>query len=394
MLMIKSSIMKKYKTIVLKYLLFLLSVPFRLLTLWKNDKGKKINTILVVRLDHIGDVIMTTPAFRALKEEYPNAKVYALISTISKELLLHNNFIDKIFCFDWPWPYDTRNNRFTIKHFIDYLKLRKELLRENIDLMIDFRSDVRFYILFGILLKIKKRVASSRLGGDYLLTHVAPYIRDHHEQERIRDVLQAINVKVNRLRGELFLDREDWHNIENKIQPLANLKNEPYVVLCPKAEKKIKEWTLDRWSLVAAYLFKRYNLNVIVCGTNHDVGECEKICKDAGDGVYNMAGRTSLRELAALLGKAELVIGIDGGPLHIASCYEIPIIALFGPTRPQEFRPYSSYARIIEKGICICDRDKHLVCNNPINGKAFCMDSISTDDVRNAIDQIMGDKLK
>jgi ADP-heptose:LPS heptosyltransferase len=369
----------------------------RLVLFWKNNPEpykilqKAPNKILVIRLDHIGDIIMTIPALRAIREHYKNTEIIILGSANVIELLKNEGIIDRFMIYNWPWPYDN-NNRFTLTNIKKYFILLSQLRKESIELLIEFRGDLRFVILFGLFAGIKFRVSSLRSGGNKLLTVAAPYKKSTHEVEKSLEIIKSVGIQTLSQRPRLTLSNEDYENAKRITSHITSdsIINE-YVVISPSSAKRIKSWPYDNFKSVVSHITKEYGRNVFVVG-NYDDTQIGEYITENNDFAFSLTGKTSLRILAAILSKADLVIGIDGGVLHIASCFDIPIIALFGPTRPEEFAPITPFVHILEAKVCECDRDVHLKCSVPFNGYAKCMSALQLKTVINEIDMIYQQK--
>ena len=382
-----------YKVFGIRVIEYIVAAFFKGFTILPGKKRRKnvgdTPKILLCRLDHIGDVIMTTVALRAIKEKYPNATVSILTSKACIPLFEGNPFVNQCYSFNWPWPYDTFNNRFTIKHVKCYYKLYKELKREKFDIMIECRGDIRIFFLFGVLLFIPVLAATTRTGGDFLLSHPADYNGTHHELERVADVLKVLDIPVNRMRGELCLFETDFKATNQIIQEITGMNSLSYAVISPTAAKRVKEWIPFRWKEVADYIYLKHNCLVFFAGTKADEPGIDNLIGTTNFGIYNFAGKTTLRQLAALLYGAKIIIGVDTGTLHMGACFDVPVVSLFGPTYPQEFRPYTPFGKVIDLDICFCDRDKHLKCSKPEGDVSFCMNAISVKSVCETIDQLM-----
>jgi ADP-heptose:LPS heptosyltransferase len=104
---------------------------------------------------------------------------------------------------------------------------------------------------------------------------------------------------------------------------------------------------------------------------------------------FSFAGKTSVRELAALISLSAIVVGVDTGVLHIASCFELPVVAIFGPTRSVEFQPYSPHTHLVQTNTCQCNQFMHLKCDCPLEGYASCLYNLSASSVIDVISDII-----
>lgn len=345
--------------------------------------------ILLLRLDHIGDVVMTSPAFSLLKSRFPNAKIFLLTDNTGRELFKSDPLIDHIFAFNWPWTHQKNNNRFTYSKFKELVRLIKNLRKEKIDVCVDFRGDLRFVILFGILSGAKIRIGNNRTGQTSLLHYSSNYNKSMHEVERALDVVKCFAKPEGKIRPKLVIHEHEIHAVKSLT---VSQTNYPFplkiAIIAPYSSQDIKSWPLCYFNEVIKHL-QVTGFVVIVAGTQDDVAASNELVKGFSGNVYSFAGKTSIRELAALVSLSSLVVGVDTGVLHIASCFNVPIVAIFGATRPVEFRPYSPFTRIVESGTCTCNRFLHLKCEYPCNGYAMCLHNTSPEMVKQAIDEVL-----
>lgn len=346
--------------------------------------SSSIKRILVLRLDHIGDVVMSTPVLEALSSSYPQAEVHLVCNSAAATLLGAHPRIHQIHSFDWPWPYDSRNNTFTRRTALSYLRLRKQLSAHRFQMMLELRGDIRFHVLFGVLLRIPIRVSSLRTGGRKTLTHCVVDDLEQHEIERTASILSSIGIPKPQLRPYVPVTAENVAAAKAVRASRGGLKK--YAIFAPFAAKRVKEWDESRWVQLAREVSSRWRVQVLVSGGPADADACKRIAESAGGNTASIGGEVSLSSLAALLRDAEFGVGVDAGTLHIASAFDVPIVALFGPTRHKQYGPYSPLATIVDHEKCRCDQDKHLKCRFPSTSGALCLDLISVEDVLIAIE--------
>lgn len=379
--------MKDLLLYIIDKVLFLLFFPFYM-AVKKRKKNEQGKVFLLSRLDLIGDVLMTTCSIRAIKEAYPAAKIYLLISPACSKIIELNPFIDGIFYFEWPWPVLKPAVKLSFKHFADYCKLYGKLRAIKADIFIEFRGDIRIFFLFGFLLGIPRRVSSLRMGGRSLLTDPVAYDKEHHELERVVDILSFLKIPVNRKRPEIFFSSNDLLKVNDLLANYLSNEQSDYAILSPFSGKRIKEWQPEHWTAVGNYLFENYQIPTFIIGQKNNKTAASYIAKSGAGSIIDLTGETSLTQLAVLMSKSTMVLGVDSGPLHLASCFDIPILSLFGPTNQKEFRPFSPYTKVIDLGICVCDKDKHDSCFKSKNGFTLCMTEITNEIVFSEIDKV------
>jgi len=381
----------KKKGFALKIVNALISVlyfPVRVLS--KKPELSKLapEKILLLRLDHIGDVVMTSPAFSSVRERFPKSKILLLTDTVGQQLFGEDPRIDEVLVYNWPWVHQKKNNRFTTEKVRELLMLIRRLRHENIDLLIDFRGDLRFIVLFGILTGAKIRVSNSRCGNNSLLHASSQYDVSKHEVERSQEVLECFGPQDNPGRPRIYLTEREIPAIRKKVELLTGeaFPNK-LAIIAPYSSKDVKSWPASYFSEVISAL-SADGYTVIVAGTKDDSEDAQLMISGMNGKVYSLAGETSIRELAALVSVASMVVGVDTGVLHVAACFDVPIVAIFGSTRSIEFRPYSPFARILETSTCRCNQFLHDQCDYPVNGYAECLATLRPSQVLKAIAEI------
>ncbi|RWZ88332.1 MAG: lipopolysaccharide heptosyltransferase family protein [Hydrotalea sp. AMD] len=379
------------QNIVIKIAIFIFYIIGKTQSLSLKKRNINLNkaTFLVCRLDHIGDVVMTTPAFRSIKEAYLGSKVFLLTNSSSRSLIDNNPFIDELIYFNWPWPYDKRNNYWTLKNLLKCIKTIKYIRSKHIDCFIEFRGDPRFVFLFGILANIPLRISSLRKGGKSLLTYGVSFNEDEHQVDVVAKILNLIDVKIANKRPEIFLNDIDRKNIKEILNSEQLPFDSLYAVISPFSAHSVREWPFYNWNIIAEFLKTKFDMFSIIVGTKEDYDIAASDIANNKEYIFNLCGKTSLRNVAALMENARIVIGVDTGTQHIASCFDVPLITIFGPAKPQQTRPITPYGIYIDNNYCVCDRSKRIMCNHPENGYSKCLIETSTEQVCVAISNIL-----
>jgi ADP-heptose:LPS heptosyltransferase len=133
-----------------------------------GERSKTINSILLIRLDHLGDVLLTTPAIKSLKQQFPDAQVTMVIKEWSFEVIRNNPHIDKIITFNPYWTISSEEGT-EIESVVGMYRLIRMLRKERFDLAIDFKGDPR-NILIAYLSGARRRISYGIRGGGFLLT--------------------------------------------------------------------------------------------------------------------------------------------------------------------------------------------------------------------------------
>lgn len=285
----------------------------------KNQKLINVKKILVIRLDHIGDVITSIPALRALRKHYSKAHITIVVRSLTKEIIENCPYIDEIIVYD-PFWYRGKKNLNILSH----IKFIHGLRKQKFDLAIDLRGELRNIIL-AYKTKSRYRLAYDVKGGDFLLTHIGDYKDNIHIIDRNLNLLKKIGINSNDRRLELFIARKEKKFIDDLLN---NYKIKKFVIIHPGSGGNLKLWDNKKFANIGDYLSRKYN--VIITGSKNEELIVNEIISNMDKKPINLIGKLSLNQLAELIRRAELFISPDSGPMHIAKAVNTKLIALFG----------------------------------------------------------------
>ncbi len=333
--------------------------------------------ILVVNVNWLGDVIFSTPVFKALKKAYPEAKVSCLAPPRVKEVLEQVPGVDEVIVYDeqraHAWP-------------LDKLRLIKELRAKKFEkAFLLHRSLTRALLVF--LAGIPERIGYDAKGRGIFLTHkVAPLTQSSHRSDDYLNVIESYGIKVEDRSCEIKVSetaREETKRIlrERKIED-----KDFVVVVNPGGNWDLKRWDKKNFALLIRRLIRELNVKVIVPGAPKDFELVEDITRISEVDPVILAGETSLAQLAALMERANLVIAADTGPLHLANSVGTKTIGLFGPTRPEITGPRGPGTTVILQHDVGCNREACYFLACPDN---VCMQSITVEEVVESVKHVM-----
>ena len=206
---------KKIVTAIVDFIGYIIWTPVNLFRK-KHPFLTGIKEILVIRTAYIGDVVMTLPILKPLKELYPDSRLTFLTGLKAAELLRNNPYIDEILGYDAFWFY-TKVGK---KALMDYFRFLKVLRRRVYDLVIEARGDIRDIALLAYLSKSRYKVSYKVGGGGYLLTHVVPYEEVKHKVEYHLDIVRFLGGDITGLEWRIYLTPEEktalWNNLRTK----------------------------------------------------------------------------------------------------------------------------------------------------------------------------------
>ena len=360
---------------------------YRLFRLNSSHKQKelpigRIRKILIVRIDGLGDIVMSTPAFRALRNIFCDSYITLLSANWSKALVEVMPIFDEIIYFDAPWL--VKRKRKKIRRIVGIIR---KLRKENFDLFIDLRGDFRNNILM-FFCKAKYRVGFHITGCHFLLTHVVPCDENHHPVKMALSLVEYLN-QENKEKYKMSL----WVKEEDRKATAELLRKEGtndisgdklVIVIHPAARWRGRQWTMEGYAEIADRLIEEYQAKVIFTGSPNEI----KFTLDIANLMKNKSivatGKTTLRQFLCLLERSHLFIGIDSGPMHMATAMGTKVIALFGAARSEAVGPYGKEHIVITKqDNFLCSPCAQVVCKRPNNS---CMKAITADDVWNAVE--------
>jgi ADP-heptose:LPS heptosyltransferase len=305
-----------------------------------------IKKILAIRLAYIGDLVMTLPALEALKARFPGAEVHLLTSGRAAPVVAEHPALDRVITYDAPWFYPGKGG-WRIR---TYRALMKTLRAQAYDLVIDFRGDFRNILFLVRPLASKYRVSYGITGGDYFLTGVVPYRKIVHRTDYHLDLVKFLGGGNGGGRGAgLCLTPAERRAAADMLESRGVSADRPRVGFCPGAREGLKEWGALNFARLADKIRNHRDAQIILFGSESDRVISEAI-RDAcqGPGPVDMTGRTTLRQLMACLSHLDLVVANDSAPMHLAATLDVPLVALFGPSKAVETAPLSQRACVVQ----------------------------------------------
>jgi lipopolysaccharide heptosyltransferase II len=344
---------------------------------------EKIKEILVIRTAYIGDVIMTLPILKPLKELYKDARITFLTSSKAAEVLENNPYIDEILTYDAFWFYPKAIGK-AVKEYLDFLKAFRN---KHYDLVMEARADIRDILLLAYLSKSAYRVSYNVGGGGYLLTHVVPFEKIKHRVEYHLDIVRFLGCEVNRIEWGLYLTSEEKNYAKTKLLEKGIEETDFVVGIHPGGRLGLKCWPFQRFAEVADWIPAKSGVKVVFTGSEEERGLIEKIITMMDHTAINLAGGIDLQLLASLIERFNLFICNDSAPLHIASAMKTPTVAIFGPSKSRETGPYGTLHRVVEKDFpCRYQCDENSCHHERYHA---CMKDITVEDVLEGVKTVL-----
>jgi lipopolysaccharide heptosyltransferase II len=303
-------------------------------------------SVALIRPDHLGDLLFTTPAIRLLREAFPEARITYLVGPWSKAVIENNPHIDEIaLC---PFPGFTRQKKRSVfEPYVTLLRYARQLRQRGFDLAIVLRFDHWWGALLAYLAGIPCRVGYDVAEVRPFLTDVVPYSSERHEVEQNLGLVEQVasrKSQVARASLEFNLATEDEEFAEGYLAKHGVEDGDLLVCIHPGAGAAVKLWRDEGWAQVADTLVQRYGAKVILTGSAEESTLCKAIAEGMTTKPIVAAGETTLGRLAAIMARCQLVLGVDSGPLHLAVAMGTPTVHLFGPVDSRTFGPWGDPA--------------------------------------------------
>ena len=311
----------------------------------KLHNCKKMQRIVVIRTDRIGEVLLSTPVIEALHKRFKDATIDFVTSPYSVDIVSDRVGIDKVILFD------TFSKRLPVWSAIS---LASKLRSECYDMAVILNPH-KILHLGCFLAGIPIRVGFSKK-WPFLLTHRTDDNRDEarkHEVEYNLELLRIIDIyadKISPLMPVLSKSSSEVGSILNK----AGIKDKNKIVaIHPGSSNAKKQWDIKNFSKVAKALVETGNIDVVVIGDKSEKHLSEYVVLGAGKNTYDLAGLFTIKQLAAFMQRADILITNDNGPMHIAAAVGTKVVAIFNKdvsgSNPSRWAPYGDGHRVFYK---------------------------------------------
>lgn len=315
---------------------------------FKQEYSSKIESILVVRWDEIGDMATSLHVFDCLKESYPNARLTVLCKPFVKQLLINQNSIDEVI---------TEIGKFD----------------KSYDAVVELRGTWKT-LFKSLIYRVKYRCGRAEVRWKNKGAQL------HEIETNAKAIEPILKGKICSLKPKIYVSEQDKNSVKSFLQSKSIGK---FVLIHPAARRVLRQWPPEYFAQVIDYLESNKEVSCILAGTDSDRPVFEAIENALGRNVIQFTGKLS--EFGALCYESALYIGNESGPLHIASAAGVPLIGLYGPGVPDIFYPGNKNSIVLHK-ILECNPCDQIHCKYPENP---CITRISVQEVVLAINTIV-----
>lgn len=342
--------------------------------------------VLIRTPNHLGDCIMALPMVSEAREAYSGATITLLVPERLYDLFHGNPAIDDVITI--PEQH--------VHGLIAVVKVKDLIAGGNFDT--GYILPPSFGAAAGFKLGgVKERIGYIADGRRLLLTKPlalpTPLGATHRSELYFNLLRRGAGVDLEYVRPKLFLNDDDVARGAGLLEGYGIGKDDDYAVVAFRAVAQSRRWGEQNYTELIKIIVTRHNLPVILIGSAEDKKAGDDIGHAAGGKrVVNLAGKTSIREAAAILSRARFFVGNDSGPAHLAAAVGIPVVVLSGADDPKATSPMAAKKRLVyrEDLECIsCVKNK---C--PLKGEEYmqCMTGISVDTVAGEVDQLLAEE--
>jgi len=327
--------------------------------------GGEINKILVIRLDRIGDIVLSTPAIRALRRSFPKATIHFMATGYTKDILFGNPNIDQVLIYEERGVY--------AQVYDAAVALHPGLIQN--------------YLVFASGAHI--RIGYGGFGGSFFLTHIIPDPQREpicHEVEVALKAIKELGCSPDNQCLEIFKSADSENFVQHYLEGLGISEDDFIAVIHPGSRQEYLRWGKEKFAHTALRLMREKKARVIIIGSSKEDKLVRSVAFLTKDKPFCCTGLT-LSQLISLLGRAKLFVGNSTGPMHIAAALNIPVVAIFGPKHQSDsylrWGPWSKNSVVVRK---------EQNCRDCLPSQCFsfkCIESISEEEVWKGIEKVL-----
>ena len=364
------------------------------------DKPRQAERILIIQLGDIGDVVWSLPTLQAIRESYPGAALSVLLRKGNGSLLAADVRPTKVF--EVPgagagfW-----------KTLGDSLELFWALRRERLDLVFDLRGDERggyMAFLTGAPIRAAQYYPSLPWPRNRLFTHLVPppphERRAREAAEQSLQILRAFGIETVSAIPQLQISPAVFSRAAEILSAagitaegrgtsgIPEVGDPSWVTVNPFSRWSYKEWGMEKWVKVVDWLGREYGIRSVIVGGPAERARAEALIGACSAGACNLAGRTTLAELAGVLRHSPLHIGVDSAAPHIAAAVGTPTVTLYGPSPWHYWAPPGEDHRVVASSDRDCIPCGKKGCDG-LGGVSRCLESLGTAQVEAVLGDIL-----
>jgi lipopolysaccharide heptosyltransferase II len=292
--------------------------------------------ILIIRADNLGDLLMSSPAIRALKQTF-HSRITVLTSVMATGVARLIPEIDNIITYDLPW---IKSNEVigaeTISEIVGIIKQRSF---DAAFIFTVFSQNSLPAAMLTYMAQIPIRVAYCRENPYDLLTHwiadKEPYTFIQHQVERDFKLVEFIGAQISDTKLSLKVPVEAWKKTEEGVTRLGVDLLKRWLIFHAGVSEKKREYPPELWIEAAKIIISQQGYQVLFTGSSSEKSLTDELAFKTGEGSFSLGGACKLDEFIALINQAPVAVSVNTGTVHIAAAVQTPVVVLYARTNPQ-----------------------------------------------------------
>ncbi len=346
------------------------------------------NKILIIKLWGIGNTALLLPSMRGLRKKFPSARIDYLTQATNRGIAGMSGAFGNIYCI-------------SITSFFGFIKSTLEniikLKREDYDLVIDCEQFARFSTILTALISGKKTIGFETKNQHRHLLYELPvrYNNEIHMSDSFYSCVERAGVRSKKTLDSdfLFCRNEDTKKPRNLLKSKIDSAHHVSILIHVGTSVNFtpRRWPISYIVELAEKLIEKFPVILVLTGSSEEKEAADEVFGRIKNKKYviNAAGALSFEEFAALIKESDLVVSCDTSTVHIASCFSVPTIGLYGPNTPRLYGPWGrggiSVYKALDCSPCITNYNAKIAICRHREGKGNCMKKISPDEVFEAI---------
>ena len=309
---------------------------------------RSFERILIVKPSSLGDIVHALPVLHGLRTRYPGAKIDWLVASAFAHLLEGHGELDGVVLFDRKrYGRIGRSLRVT-REFVRFLR---NLRARRYDLVVDLQGLFRTgFLAWASDAPVRIGFRDAREGARIFYTHhvrIPSNNPDRHAVDRNYDVAKLLGFEDVAIRFNLSLTESVRTEARSLLRRSGLAERERVVAVVPGARWETKVWIPERFAETIDELQAETGVRCLLLGGSDEVDLCDRIVNACRTEPVNLAGRTTVRHLAAVIGLADTVLCHDSAAMHLAVALDRPLVCLVGPTNPRRTGPYGRLGDVV-----------------------------------------------
>lgn len=339
--------------------------------------------ILVIKIVGLGDTVLMLTPLRQLRDAFPEASIFALVTPLSTGILQGQPQIDRLIVHDVLGG---------DRGPAGFIRLVRRLREFDFDCIIDFEQHFQMTGILSYLTGAPRRVGLYYGGNPrrWLLTDPVFLDPDRHMVDSYMDLLRPLGLPVDPVKRleRIYVEDADRLEVDTWLGEHRRSQDGPLVGIHPGSgiRATARRWPAERFAEILRRIWSEFGADIVLTGDESEKDLVDRVIRTAGSPAHSSAGRFTIKQTAALMSNCDLFISNDTGPMHMAAAMGTPTIGLFGPNVPRRYAPVGEGSLGIYKGSdCSPCIQIHKGQAGECSRGGICMEAIGVEDVWRAV---------